>query len=75
MVMVKGKNKVKTKVIPAFPSNLLPRQCSNLFEVVEVKLLKTIDVGGTFAASLLFNRAKAMLYFSIQAWLEFRMMS
>ena len=33
------------------------------------------DFGGTFGASLLLNRAKAMLYFSIQAWLEFRMMS
>ena len=71
MVMVKGKNKVKTKVIPVFPSKRLPRQCSNLFEVVEVKLLKKIDVGETFGASLLMNRAKAMLYFSIQGWLDF----
>ena len=46
MVMVKGKNKVKTNVIPVFPSNLLPRQCSNLFEVVEVKLLKKMILLG-----------------------------
>ena len=70
-----GQEQGEDKGDPSVPVRTFAQAVLQSFWGGRGKVAEKNHLGGTFGASLLLNRAKAMLYFSIQALLEFRMMS
>ena len=67
-----GQEQGEDKGDPSVPVRTFAQAVLQSFWGGRGEVAEKVDVGGTFGASLLLNRAKAMLYFLIQ---EFRMIS